>query len=117
MVLNPLTFGPVQAFYHLFLELVKEGPVFVQHLFQLGPRRQSQEDLSVLEVKVLVDGRVEFIDSFSVINFIYSFRLDGVHNCLDDCSWGLSVDQVVQELVQLEGLFGGFGTVDHGRED
>ena len=106
MVLNPLTFGPVQAFYHLSLELVKEGPVFVQHLFQLGPRRQSQEDLSVLEVKVLVHCREEFIDPSPIVNFMDSFRLDGVDNCLNDCSRRLCVDQIVQELVQLESLFG-----------
>ena len=73
MVLNPLTFGPVQAFYHLSLEVVKEGPVFVEHLFQLWCCRQSQEDLSILEVKVFVHCRIEFIDSFPIVNFMNSF--------------------------------------------
>ena len=104
MVLNPLTFGHVQAVNQVCLKMVKEGPVFVKHLFQLGPRRQSQEDLSVQEVKVLVHGREEFIDPSPVINFMDSFSLDGVDYCLDDRSWGFFGNQGVEELVQLEGL-------------
>ena len=104
MVFNSLTFGPLQAFYHLSLELVKEGPVFVQHLIQFGICQQSQENPSILEVEVLVHCRVKLIDPSPIVNFSDSFRLDGVDNCLDDRSWRFFGNQVVEELVQLEAL-------------
>ena len=101
MVLNPLTVVPVQALNQVFLKIVKEGPTFVQHLFQLG---QSQEDLSILETEVLVHCKVELIDPSPIVNFMDSFRLDGVDHCLDNGSRGFFGNQGIEELEQLEGL-------------